>query len=55
MRKLPECRRCKFYADNELLICALHPNGIAQGNDTCSDFDTNMRKNTGSITIERKT
>ena len=44
MRKLPECRRCKFYADNELLICALHPNGIAQGNDTCSDFDTNIEK-----------
>ena len=44
MRKLPDCRRCQFYADNELLVCALHPNGIAQGNDTCSDFDTNIEK-----------
>ena len=31
MRKLPECRSCKFYADDELLVCALHPDGIAQG------------------------
>lgn len=45
MRKLPECRRCKFYADDELLVCALHPDGIAPGNDTCSDFE---------ITKERK-
>ncbi len=45
MRKIPECHRCKFYADNELLVCALHPDGIALGDDTCSDFD---------ITKERK-
>ncbi len=44
MRKLPECRRYKFYADNELLVCALHPDGIAQGNNTCSDFDTTRDK-----------
>ena len=44
MRKLPECRRCKFYADEELLVCALHPAGIAQGNDTCSDFDITTEK-----------
>lgn len=28
MRKPSECRRCKFYTDNELLVCALHP-GVA--------------------------
>ncbi len=44
MRKLPECCRCKFYADDELLVCALHPDGIAQGNDTCSDFDTTKER-----------
>jgi hypothetical protein len=44
MRKLAECRRCKFYADNELLVCALHPDGIATEIDTCSDFDTTTEK-----------
>ncbi|KJH69592.1 hypothetical protein [Aliterella atlantica] len=44
MRKLPECRRCKFYADNELLVCALHPDGIAHGNDTCSDFEITKQR-----------
>lgn len=44
MRKLPECRSCKFYADNELLVCALHPEGIAQGSDTCLNFDITTEK-----------
>ena len=44
MRKLPECRRCQFYADSDLLVCALHPNGIAEEIDTCSDFNTTKAK-----------
>lgn len=44
MRLLPECRRCKFYADNELLVCALHPDGVAQEHNSCSDFDTTTEK-----------
>lgn len=40
MRKLPECQHCQFYANNSHLVCALHPDGIAEENNTCLDFST---------------
>lgn len=43
MRELPEYRRCQFYGNNSYLVCALHPNGILSGNNTCSNFSTARR------------
>lgn len=40
MRKISQCDRCKFYAQSDHLVCAIHPFGIAQEENSCPDFDT---------------
>ena len=38
MPRIPNWERCRFYAQDHHLVCALHPDGPA--GDTCLDFET---------------
>ena len=40
MAKLDCCNRCRFYARNPHLVCALHPCGV--DGDSCSDFELDL-------------
>jgi hypothetical protein len=35
MPKIPDCDRCQFYAHDDHLVCAVHPQGVEE---KCGDF-----------------